>query len=146
MSSSVKTKLEIRNQKPEVDPSSFWFLVSGLLLRRLRSGGRFRRSHIHRPPEPRALGDDNLRRLDVPVDGGAGHELDAIFGGDVARELPLHRHVLRMHGGLDARLRADPKLAAEIDLAANHPLDQDWFRAGDRPVDGYVRTEKCTVV
>src|SRR3954462_4999572 len=52
-------------------------------LLRFRFFLRLRRPHVAASAEARAFGDDDLRRLDVAVDGGGGHELDAVVGGDV---------------------------------------------------------------
>src|SRR5205814_10570606 len=92
--------------------------------------------------EPRAIGDDDLRRVDVAVHGGAVPELDAVVGGDVAGELSLDHHVLRMNLRFDARLRSYAKVAGEVDLAANGSLDQHRLVAGDLAVDRDIRAEK----
>src|SRR5438132_3800615 len=66
-----------------------------LLLRRLLVSGVLGLPHVHRTAELRSLGHDDLRRLDVAVDAGAGDELDAVVRGDVAGELSLDGHVFR---------------------------------------------------
>ena len=52
----------------------------------------------------RAFGDDDLWGFDVAVDAGAGHELDAVIGGDVAVHFAFHRDIAGVHGRFDAAL------------------------------------------
>src|SRR4051812_37175141 len=103
---------------------------------------RFRRAHVDGAAELRAFSHDDLRRFDVSVNRCRSDELDAIIGRDVAINAPFHRHVLRVYGRRDARLRTDAKVAAEVDLSFDGALDEDRLRSGDRSFNGDVLTDE----
>ena len=104
-----------------------------------------RRSHVDVAAELRAFGDDDLRRLDVAVDGGAGDELDAVIGRDVAGHLPFD---VTFFAWTVASMRAfvpTQQIAGEIDLAVHRSFDRHRLVAGDRSFDRDVRTEERAV-
>src|ERR1700722_1347044 len=102
--------------------------------------GRLRRhgSHVHVDValELGSVGDGHPRGLDVADDPRALLQIDALGGGDVARERPRDDELPACHVGLDGRAVLDGHAVLRGELAAERARHDDVLGGRDLAFDG----------